>query len=438
MKKIKTIKVVLTFAVMGFLNSCSLEADNPNNLLEEGLNVLAFNPMVNGLEGVLTRAYGNILAPYSVGSDEMIWIGSRDAWQQLNFGNLDNPNNEFTDAAFFYVGEARYWADDVIKRGEEFSKEATFSDSNKVDLVRAYIYGAIIYNVIADMFDDFVVTSAKTEAGTPVGPNNMSNLYDTAVEYLNKGLSLNAGYTGELKALLARTHFSKQIWGKINPVNTSTPLVNSSAAVAAANEALSLLTTDFSFNLITSPTAPETVGGLDIAGEVNSRLEMRISDEYVISSDEKRPDAIDDGIAETTVSLLDPIDNIADPALFKLVYGFTKPELYPSLPIVTAREMYLILAEDALASGNTEGFKTQINVLRALDGLTPFSGQIDAVDLLLHSRRVNLFLQGRRIVDHYRFNTPSPYWSSSAVASIKPGTLLPITISEIKANPNIN
>jgi len=82
MKNIYTMKktfILLTSIIM-FLG-CSLDANNPNNLLEDQLGVSAFSPMVNGLEGVLVRAYGNILAPYSVASDEMIWIGSRDACQ---------------------------------------------------------------------------------------------------------------------------------------------------------------------------------------------------------------------------------------------------------------------------------------------------------------------------------------------------------------------
>lgn len=59
-------------------------------------------------------------------------------------------------------------------------------------------------------------------------------------------------------------------------------------------------------------------------------------------------------------------------------------------------------------------------------------------DLLEHSRRVNLFLQGRRISDHYRFASPSEYWISSSPAVNSPGSFLPITISEIQANENIN
>ena len=426
----------IVFSVLLF-NNCSLDADNPNNLLEEGLDIRAFGPMVNGLEGVVIRAYGNILAPYSVASDEMIWIGSRDAWQQLNFGNLDGIGNEFVDGAFFYVNEARYWADDVINRGLEFSTSNAFSASNKTDLARAYMYGAVIYIVIADMFDDFVVGSAKTESAPPVGESNMSSLYDTALGYINSALALNAGLTGELTALKARATFAKGIWGKVNPVNTASPLVSSAEAATLAAAALADLGTDFSVNLITDPGAPETIGALDIAGEVNDRLEMRLSDTYVISTDLKRPDSPNDGDPATTLSLKDPIDDIADPALYRHVAAFTNAGRFPEYPVATGREMHLILAENSLASGDNAGFTTHINHIRAMDGLTPYSGQIDAQAMLLHTRRVNLFLQGRRLSDHYRFASPSEYWIPTSIATTAPGEFFPITISEIQANPNI-
>ncbi|MGD1980897.1 MAG: hypothetical protein PVK01_03885, partial [Flavobacteriaceae bacterium] len=124
--------------------------------------------------------------------------------------------------------------------------------------------------------------------------------------------------------------------------------------------------------------------------------------------------------------------------LYKNVVNFTAPGLYPEYPVVSGREMLLIIAENALANGDNASFTENINKLRALDGLTPFSDQMDAQDLLEHSRRVNLFLQGRRIADHYRFGSPSEYWISSSPAINSPGTFLPITISEIQSNPNIN
>jgi len=359
----------------------------------------------------------------------------------LNFGNVSNPNNEFVDAAYFYVNEARYWADDVIARGEEF-KASDSQYANDADLVRAYLYGAIIYIVIADMFDDFVVDSSKFEAGSPVGEGNMSGLYDTAIGYINKAIALGTELNPELNALIARAEFSKGVWAKTNPVNTTDPLVSSPAAVAAAKAALeSHSNPDFAHLLKTDASAPQTVGALDIAGEVNDRLEMRISDEYIIPDPEnelKSPSSPGDNKPETTVSLNDPIDDKADPALYKFVRDFTVPKTYPDYPVVSARELHLIIAEHALANNDQDTFTAHINAIRELDGLTPYTGQMDAKEILIHTRRVNLFLQGRRIADHYRFGLPSTYWTSNSDATSSPGSFFPITISEIQANPNVN
>jgi len=417
---------------------CSLDTDNPNSLVEEDLDIRAFGPMVNGLEAVVVRAYGNILAPYSTASDEMVWSGSRDAWQQLNFGNIDNINNEFTDAAFFYVAEARYWSDAVIALGLEYSASNAWSTVNAKDMARAYMYSAITYMFIADMFDDFVIGSDKTVAAPAVGPSNMGSLYDKAMSYIDAGLALNSGLTGQLKALKARALFTKGVWGKTNPVNTASPLISSASAAALAAEALAALSSDFQVTLNTSSAAPGTIGGLDIGGEVNDRKEMRLSDIYVIT-ESLAPVGTGDSDPATSIILNDVIDQIPDPALYRHVKAFTQAGLYPIYPIATAREMHLILAEHALAGGDIEGFTTHINNLRALEpSLTAYSGQVDAEDLLLHSRRVNLFLQGRRLADHYRFDTPSEFWITTSVAINAPGAFFPITISEIQSNPEVN
>ena len=421
------------FLIGGLLTNCDglLDADNPNNLLEENLDdPRAFNSMVNGVQATTTRAFANILTPYSVGTDEMIWIGSRDAWQQLNFGSINDINNEFTDAAFFFVAEARWWADEVISRGEGFDQSAINSD----DLVRAYLYGAITYTFIADMFDDFVVDSDKREAAPAVGADKMSALYDRALGYLNKANALKAN-DFQILSMLARVNQAKAIWSKVNPVNTSSPLVASSEAASFAQQALAAGDADGYFKLPVISTARP--GGLPIASEVNSRLEMRLSDEYVIS-DGKRVVSPDDGDASTSISLMDPIDNVADPALFKIVSDFANSFLDFDFVMTSTREMHLILAENALAGGDDAGFATNINNLRALDGLSDYSGQVDATELLIHSRRTNLYLQGRRLADHYRFDDPSVYWLDGRPAKSNPGTFFPITISEIQANPNIN
>jgi len=69
-----------------------------------------------------------------------------------------------------------------------------------------------------------------------------------------------------------------------------------------------------------------------------------------------------------------------------------------------------------------------------LDGLTAYSGQIPASDVLQHERRANLFLQYKRLQDHYRFGMPSSNWLAGSPAMTTPGTMLPITRIEILAN----
>lgn len=425
---------VFLLGMVGAFSACDslLDAENPNQLTEDSLSdPRAFNAMVNGAERTVMQAYANIGLPYSVVSDEVVWIGSRDAWAQLDFGSVDDINNEFTDAAWFFVTEARYWCDEVIKRGEAFERVTI----NANDLARAYLMGATISVIIADMYDDFVIASDKLEAGAPVGPGNMSSLYDKAIGYLEKANALKSGDFAIL-SMMARTHQAKGIWGKVNPVNTSSPLVASSAAVSFANQALAVSGgEDAYFKLVVEPTARP--GGLAFASEINSRLEQRLSNVYIIN-DGPRVASPGDGDPYNTIKLYDPIDNIPDPALNRIVVDFATSFLDYDFIMSSTREMYLILAEDALANNKTDEFTNNINKLRALDGLTPYSGQIPALNLLKHARRVNLYLQGRRLSDHYRFNDPSPYWLAGRPTLTKPGTFFAITISEILANPNIN
>ena len=82
--------------------------------------------------------------------------------------------------------------------------------------------------------------------------------------------------------------------------------------------------------------------------------------------------------------------------------------------------------------------RDSINKIRSLDGLSDYSGQIDSTVMLEYARRVNLFMQGRRLSDHYRFGSVSEKWIPNSCALTKPGSFFPITISEIQANENVN
>ena len=411
----------LLIAVFSMAGCGILDVENPNNLIEDDLdNPAAAEPMANGVEAAVTRALSYILAPYSVGSDECTWVGSRDAWGQLDQGALDFAGNEFTDQAFPFVGEARWMTDEFRGRLEGFG-------GSSVSLARVHFYRAIMYTTIADMFDDFVIGSDRTEPAAPVGPGNMASLYDEALVSVNAALGMNPG--GDLHVALlgmkARIIYSKAVWAKVNPVDTANPLV--SAGGAEAQAALNAMDPDYRYQLITD-------GGFQLqsymAGQINDRLEFTFTDTWV-----QRNEA---GNKVAAVTFPDMIDGTVHPYLETFINGFVAARQYADMTIVSAREMHLILAEGALASGDTGGFTTHINNLRALDGLTPYDGQVDAQALLEESRAVNLFLQGRRLADLYRFDIMSPEWTSTTSAVTKPGTFLPITKVEVEANPLVN
>ncbi len=76
-------------------------------------------------------------------------------------------------------------------------------------------------------------------------------------------------------------------------------------------------------------------------------------------------DATDRGIA-----LQDPIEGMGDPLLDELMTVLENDNQYADLPVISAREMQLILAEDALVRGDMTDFDTHINQARTWSGLS--------------------------------------------------------------------
>lgn len=410
------------------LSGCDmLKVNNPNSLVEGDLdNPAAASSIANGAEAIVTDALGSLLAPYSTATDELTWIGTRDAWEQLDQGEVDDPINEFADGAFRSVSEARWTADNAILRLERFREEGTLNST--LPLLRSYVYGAIIYLSIADAFDDFVI-SDRRDASPPIGEGNMQQLHDTAIGYLNNGLALaDDGSEWEIRllALRARARYSKALWEKLNPdVNTTDPRVQSTEAAEDARDALDIIGSgnDWNYQLETTPDTPSN----SMAYQVNERLELRFGDAYIQPTE--------DGTKVDSVRLEDPIDGVPAPYLVTTINEFVEENQYADVTVASARELHLIIAEDALARSVDQDFEDAINALRSLDELSDYTGQIPALDLLKHSRRVNLFIQGRRLADLYRFEEDSPEWTSNRVTG---GAFFPITATEIRANPNID
>ena len=416
--KTKLISLLLGFTMIG----CDLDVDNPNSLLEGDLqDPSAAAALANGAWNASLRGVTYMMMPHAVATDESVWIGSRDAWYQIDKGGMTNVYNEFVDQAWPYISEARWMSDKAVSILEGLGADLP----NNQDLVLAYLSGAMVRVYIADMFEDFVY-SDKTEAGTPVGAANMSQLYDEALALLGKASSIATGDNAvKVLSLVARTRHAKAVWGKVNPVNTASPYVSAGASEAAA--AAAMMSADWKWRMNFSSS---TVSNY-MAGQINDRQEMDLFQNALVET--ATPGAGGDPQPNDPVTGLPDSRMTAIATEFRAGGGGTS---WTPVTITSLREMHLIIAESKKAGGDDAGCLAELNALRTFDSLDPYPSGTDAGTALQHERRANLFLQSRRLSDMYRFNLTSTVWD--AVEKSPAGSFFPITISEIRSNPNIS
>lgn len=413
-------KIFLLLIIAAFGSSgCDtlLDVNNPNSVLEENLdNPSAANAIASGALSTTAQAVGYCLAPYTVTTDEGIWIGSRDAWNQLDRGFLADFNNEFVDAAWPYITEARYTCDNAISLLNNFRSANTLKDPK--NLVKAYLYSAVTRLTIGDMFDDFVY-SDKREAKPPIGENNMVNVYNEAIAHLDAALAiLQSTPDAELQrralGLRARAKHAKAVWSKVNP-RPAAPAANPYVTEGAddAQAALGVMAADYRWQF----TYPGSIGGFnEWAWEVVGRSEMNTA--------AVPKDVIDSAVDDPRIDA--EIKEFKD----KVKWGGDRNS---GFTVVSEREMQLILAESKVVS-DPAGAASILDALRARDGLKPLDASVSVGQLLQHERRANLYMQGRRLADMYRFGIQDSRWVATSDAMTTPGSFFPITIQERRAN----
>jgi hypothetical protein len=428
-----------------------LDVKNPNNVSEDSLeDPSAATPLANGVIGATIRAVNSTLDVYSTASDEMDFVGSQDGFFQIDVGNFWNPVIQFSDNAYQRVAEARWTGDEALKRLVAWDKEGRLG--TRADLATTYLYTALTYVTIGDAYDDFTLSDRRT-AAAPIGEQNMKAVYDTAIAYLDRGLAVATALNStslrqQTLALRARAKYSRAVWEKVNPAASlgggapapvASPLVNDAGASADALAALALGGgSDWAYNLTPSSTG---TGGNNIGNDLNQRREMRIGQAYA------RPDPAAQGQNRTlleggqpVIVLNDPVTGAPDLGLRARIGAIINGGQFLPMTITSAREMQLILAEAAIAAGNTAEARTRINAVRALvAGRTDWNGTSpDAVTVLRHERRVNLFLQGRRLADMYRFGERDPRWQTGSAAYRARGCFFPITQTERQTNAQVS
>jgi hypothetical protein len=430
----------LATAVLAGCGLFETDINNPNAVVESSLgDPAAAAPLVSGLYGVLQRAQNQVTGTVGAVSDELTWAGSREYWKLLDDGDINDPINEYTNGQFPYLAEARWMGDYVVGVLEGIDQKPPGLKS-RVDLAKAYLYAGHAYLLIAENYEDFVISSDRTKNGPPVGDAAFSITYDSSLAYLNKAIALsttlnNADVRVPALGLKARALFNKSLLTKFRPARTqgtaaSPYLVNDAAVTAAAQAALAVMPADYRYQMVATPN---NGGGYFNTGfEINQRLELRIGDEYAnLNAAKTRPL---DGIAG--VKLNDPVNGQPDMAVLYAIDNCCRLSTGQYLsPTVTSKiEMNLILAEAAMVGSNTTDFTTNINAARASFGLPAWAGTPSQADILKHSRRTMLFMQGRRLADHYRFGVKSDKWLPTQTAFRK-ACFFPLSYDERLQNP---
>lgn len=448
----------LAVAAMVALSGCNLlDVDNPNSLVEASIRQLAAaNGVANGSLQLVSEAMADVWEGPAVTGDELYWIGSRDAWGQLDQGFISNPENEFTDAAFPTLGRAVWMSQNAVEILEGHVAENPGEDALTRDLARAKMFRGMVLMVTAESQEDMTF-SYKMVDGPPVSGGqatigvdgqhpvpSMLAVMDLAITSYSEALAAfqslgDDDLATNAQALRARAYHSRVI---MENRSTAGGALAFPQAVADANAVLADVGgSDWFFNVAFSSASNSCA----MCGNVNDRKENQIDLSLV---------TVDASNDINGISLQDPLTGADDLALIRALDQWKggsyldSGNQFPDLTVVSERLLRLIVAEDALAGGDNAGYAAEINAVRDFEDNTAgydYTPAGDEVAILQHTRRVNTLLMGLRLQDMYRWglqpgngSASTALWTPNSDAVQVPGTMLPINIIEVRANCHLN
>ncbi len=341
-------------------------------------------------------------------------------WQN---GELDY---ETIDTHWNNSQRARWWGDDGIAKINESGA------TSQAVLAEAYLWAGYAYRLLGENFCDAVIDGS--------GRQDRSVYYERAINHFTQAASTGTGdvATAAMAARASVKAFSGDWTG----------------AVADAQG----VADDFVFYLPFYPDKGDaTRNRIQFASEAvpykahtmkyTKFEEVGLSD-LNPDGDPRVPFKITDETGDAAVQCCGQV-----PWWPQMKYTDADPGIQggADIPLSKGTEMRLIEAEAMLVNGDWQGAMAKINMVRAMGGagMIPAENTVDAWAALKWERSAELWLEGRRLGDMFRWNrdnrpgafhpleTPSGSQTEGSHL-VQQDLCFPISRGEIETNPNVS
>lgn len=400
--------IVSALVVAGFA-ACDLSVSNPGPVADAALDEASANQaIVNGMGRALSRALGYVAYTTGATTREIVAAGSQNGsifgiTIKQRAGLLD-PGLEETNDHWRYAQQARWVAEDGIRRmrttlGGEFGKGAIEA--------QALVYAGFSNRLLGENMCEAIIDG---------GPAQARRVYfERAAAAFTQAIAIAiAADNPGLERAARAGRASVRVWLDDWPGAVADALLIPSAFTYQA--IYSSLEQD-QYNRIFWANANQPLRAHSVVGTFYESY-------YKTTSDRRTPWSTNPAVPKGTMNVL--------------WYFQTKYDRQASpVNLASGREMRLILAEARLRSGGWEEALATINALRAEVSVQPWaaSGPVETWTVLGRERGIELWLEGRRLGDLFRWkagNVPGVFDDMTGRDSC-----FPVGISERDANPNL-
>jgi hypothetical protein len=410
--------ILIAGGLVASLAACDdlLDVQDPSRFTDDDLDN-ALEAVATGVEGDLHLQIDNLNTSAALMSDEFQHTGTWAQWDDADHGRIRYDQDGQSGGGGGLL-RARFAAQDATARFDRLAGEGRTIAPE----LRAQVE-------VTEGWTDLLLAQYFCEA--PQGQNTVAI----------PDVEMYAQARDKLTAALGTATGDFELWARAGLARAELMVGNHAAASAAAGAVLGA-----------APAGWAKEAAYQVSTAENSIVNLAtFSFNHAGGIREKWWPMVDDAAR----LMRDPLTNELDPRVpirhedgvlgvdgvteFYSQWKYT--DVGDNIPITHLDEMRLIQAEAAWATGDLPGAMTILNGLRTAEGLSPVTATTsqEVFDVLLNERFAELFMEGQRMQDLYRFDlVPAMMTAGNFVETDSPRSIkFPLSASEGLNNPNI-